>query len=303
MSVEGIQTISPSDLNGTQSAPKTEAPKVETPAPAATETPKPEESVSKGFSVLAKKSKAIQLEKQRMAQERSQWLKEKAKYDELQPKIQEFTNIQQWAKNNPLKALELLGLNYDGVTSAVLGNQSITPEQKIQQVEGRVEEWIRAQEAQKVKEAEARARMAVQREQRQVHQVIEGFKGELSEFVAGKTDEYELINLNDPSEMTSFMLSTAQEFFARTKKVPSIKELADWTEKWLEDENTEKLLKSKKLQSKLAPPKEERAQPQPRMSATLSNNLTASSSAPSMLPAKTENDRLARAMAALDGKK
>jgi hypothetical protein len=80
----------------------------------------------------------------------------------------------------------------------------------------------------------------------------------------------------------------------------AIDKAAELVESYLENEAEEKILKSKKFQSKLAPKKDE---PQPRQSnsVSLNNSVTASSTAPGYLSPRSEQDRINRALAKLSG--
>lgn len=191
---------------------------------------------------------------------------------------------------NPLEALKRKGITYQDLTNMVLNGEKVTPEIQVKSIEEQMKTWMKQQEeAAKLKEQQETERLTKEHEL-----TIQNFKEEVKEFVSTRSDEYEFINLYDQQEL---IYATIEEHFNNTQKVMSIKESADLVEKYLLDQ-ANKALKTKKLASMLKPQAEEKKDAPREPSKTLNNTMT--SSVPSMLPAKTENDRLKRALAALD---
>jgi len=242
--------------------------------------------LSSRFAALAKREKSIVRRAQEIKQV-EQKLQEQAKTLEEKMKIFEV------AKTNPMEALKQLGLSYQDITNFVLNDSKITPDTEIKHVRTELESFKKQQE----EKERLRLESETQRAQLEAQEVINDFKSNINEFLTSKPDDYELTTLHEAQEL---VYATIEEHFNNTKRVLSIKEAADLVEKYLE-ERIEASTKTKKLSSKfkLADSKaEEKASPAP--SKTLTNQM--SSSAPSMLPAKTESDRIKRAMAALEQK-
>lgn len=259
--------------------------------PVTPSTPAADPSISSKFGALAKKEKAILKLKQDLS------LREKDVQDKYS-KYQEFETKKTQAKSNPslaLKMLEEMGLSYEDLTNAVLNDGKPTPEMQVKSVKDELEEFKK--QLQKDKEEEERTQK--ERQEQEYSKAIEEFKTKINSFVENK-DEYELINAYGQQEL---IYSTVEQHFDETKNVLSIKEASDLVEKYLEGE-VDKALKLKKMQSKLAPkqPEEPKSKEPSFMKSglepkSLSNEIT--SSVPSMLPAKTENDRLKRALSKL----
>lgn len=280
MSTENLLNI-PSHGNPISEAPKTEAAPVETPKTEA------EPALSPKFAALAKKAKQAY-----QAQERLK--AEKAVIESQRKEIEQFNKYKTEATSNPLKALEALGWKYDDLVNYVLNDQKPTESQQISKVQAEIEA-LRKEQADK-------ERLSVEREQqaaqRQFEETINAFKEKVTEHVTGNPDKYELIAATDSQEL---IFDTIEEYFNKTGKIMAIDKAAELVESYLENEAEEKILKSKKFQSKLAPKKDE---PQPQRqsnSVSLNNSVTASSSAPGYLSPRSEQERINRALAKLSG--
>lgn len=230
------------------------------------------------FAILAKQERAL---RQREAQ-----LKAGA------AKQAEWEKARQEATTNPLKALEALGLSYEQITQFMLNGSKPTPELELQSVKQEMAAFRKEQEDKAIAlkaEQESKAKAEYQT-------TLSEFNSEVDNFIKTHADTYELTNLYEGQSIVS---ATIEQHFANTKKILSIEEASNLVEKYFE-EQVQAATKSKKFQAKQTP--KEEGQPRREQAAkssapTLSNELT--SSAPSMLPAKTENDRMQRAMAAL----
>lgn len=256
---------------------------------------------SERASLMIQKEKRILREKQETKAMRETIAKREA---EIQRQEQAITQFEQLKKTHPLKALELLGLNYNDLTQTVLNAENPTPEYQIKSVQDQLAEFKKAQEDQ----SKLAAEQAKAQAESELNEVLDQFKGEISSFVTSKTDDYEFINLFD---QTNLVYDTIQEYYNTNKQLLTIKQSCDLVEKYLEDQ-MKKTTETKKFQ-KLYNPQQPQSKPSATISSqnmtqqrpqaqskTLTNNMV-SSSIPSSLPAKTESERLARAMAALDG--
>lgn len=231
------------------------------------------------FAALAKKERQLQ---QQMQQLKLQ-----------QAEVDKYKSARETALQNPLEALKQLGLTYDQITQFMLNGQKPTPELEMQGIKQEIEK-LRTEQADKerkqVEQQQAQAKADYQR-------TLSEFDQEVQDFVKSNSEKYELTSMYNGE---AIVRATIEQHFAQTKKIMSVEEATELVEKYFEDQVTA-AQKTKKFQAKQSPkeasqPKKEMGSKQP--TPTLSNELT--SSAPSMLPAKTENDRLQRAMAALN---
>jgi hypothetical protein len=262
-------------------------------APAKVEEPK-RESASQLIQALAKEKKAALQAKREAQSIKSQMEAMQKQLEELQGKY-----TQSSAKpGSPIEALMRHGYSYEDAVQFQLNGGKITPDMEIKEVRAEIQ---RMREEQESKEKQAKE-TAAQAAQREYEQAKSQYIDQAKDFIAEKADAYELISLNmAPEEAAAILYDTVEAHFNKTKKVLTIEEAAGLLESHLE-EQAEKIARAKKIQAKLAP-KAESAEPQQGKEApkTLSNAATVSSSAPSLLPAKTEQDRLRRAMEKLGG--
>lgn len=267
----------------------TEAPQ-ETPAAASTPAvaAAPKESNSATIAAIAREKKQALIEKRKLQAEREAIAKDREEITKWRQQMAE-------AKNNPIAALQASGYSYKDATDFVLNNSSMTAEQQIKAVQDEIKALKDSQETKDKSFKEEQAKAAEQ----QVKETIEAFKSEVNDFLAANQEEYELIHFTENQEL---VFSTIEEHFSRTKKVLSIKEASDLVEKYLEDQTHKAITETKKMKSKFQLAQEQKVDPgSASTSKTLSNSATISSSAPSTLPAKTEQDRMRRALAALGG--
>jgi len=260
----------------------------ETKAPEPTTT-KEDTALSPKFAALAKKAKAAY-------QAQAQLKAEKASLEAKRKEIDEFSKYKQEATSNPLKALEALGWKYDDLVNFVLNDQQPTSDQKLSRVEQQLEAFKREQEAKEQGRLEQERLSA----QKQYEETIDAFKSRVSQHVTSNSEKYELINLHEAQDL---IFDTIEEYFNKTNQVMDIAKAAELVENYLENQFETTFQKSKKVQSKLAPKKEE---PQPQSqnkstSVSLNNQVSASSAAPGYLPPKTEQERIQRALAKLAG--
>lgn len=265
--------------------PKLEETKEVTAEPQVKKPDEKEEKASQRFALLAKKEKALYQNSQKIkAQE--------AVIEEKLTALNNYENFKKQVAQNPMLALQELGISYEQLTQYVLTNKMPnSSELEIKSVRDEMAELRKQQEERDKKAEEGR----IAGLQARAKQEIAAFQQQIGDYISSNVDKYELINLN---EATHLVFQTVENHFEKTKRILSIEEASDIVEKYLEDQ-VEKNLRAKKLAQRATPqPKKEDTKQvptaQPR---TLTNEMT--SSAPSMLPAKTERDRMARAMAAL----
>lgn len=256
--------------------PVVEAPKQEA-------QPEKKEGLSSQFAALARKEKKIQSERQAL-EARNKELEEKIK------KYEAFEEKKKNAKTNPFDYLSEAGLTYDELTEAVLNGGKPQPKDKATELEEKFNTLQAKIEQEKQEKAEAEQK----RLEEENEKVIKAFKDSVNKQLADKRDSYELINLYDAQEL---VISTIEAHFEKTKEILDVDAAADLVEKHLESE-VKKLANSNKFKDKFKLEEPAQQQQEKKSTVTLSSEMP-SSSVPSSLPAKTEEERLKRALAAL----
>lgn len=237
------------------------------------------------FNALVKKEKRAQMLAHNSKREEARLNHLRAQLEYNQKEIQQFVDQ---GKQNPIAALQRLGWSYDDLTNFVLNNNSKTPDLQVKDVRSEVEQLRKELLERDKKQAEMQRSQAEKEHQEEVSI----FKSKISSFVDSKPDAYELIKFNEAEDL---VYDTVEAYFDRTKKVLSLDEACKLVEDYLE-ESAAKVLETKKIKSKLAPPVSEKKES--NKSPTLNNQMM--SSMPSQLSIRTENDRLTRALAALE---
>jgi len=276
------------------------APADETPAPAAAppEVKAPEkDQFSEKFNLLAKKERMIARERMRIAQE-------KKETEEKFKKYQGYEESKAKAKQNPLDFLKEAGLSYDELTQYLLNGGKPTEIDEIKSVRSELEEFKRQQAEEKKQQQEF-----LQKQQQQQHeQAISGFKTDIAEFIEANKDKYELIASRDGAEdifnaVNDAFILNMTEWQKNGKqgpppKVMEIEEAAQVIEEFYEEE-VKRLTSTNKWKTKYGQPQMEpspKAKPSP--TPTLTNQMTTSAAA-SLVPAKNDAERIARALAKL----
>lgn len=272
-----------------------ESPKTE----ANTEAPKEDPKVSSKLAVLMQREKAA-LERERIAKSRESELEIKSKaFLEREAKIQEFERLKE---TNPMKALELLGLNYQDLTQVALADGNLTPDIQIKKVNDKLDNFLKSQEADK----ERVARDAKTAEEARLAETTTKFKGEINTFIEDNKAKYQLIDFEG---QTDLVYDVIDEHYGRTidkatgvGQVMKIADAADKVEAWLEKRNDERS-NLDKVKAKLVPQparyvveKPEVKYPVQKQMRTLNNQQSATPSRP---PSKllTDDERIARAIA------
>lgn len=248
----------------------------------ATQETKPDPLAPK-FAALSKKERAIRILSQQAKQQSQALAKREAA---IAAREQEWENE---FKNSPLEALKKRGRTYQDLTNAALNDGKFQPEVAIKDVQNEIQR-LRQEQADKEKmQVEAAQKQAQAAEQ----QAVKGFQEQIGSHIETNKDKYELTSLYGANDL---VFQTVEEHFNRTKKILAVGEACDLVESYLESELERTSKESKKFQSKygVAKPSEEQRLAG-KTSTTLSNNLN-SSAAPSMLPQRTEDDRIRRAL-------
>ena len=252
----------------------------------------PKERVSDRFAFLAKKEQAVVRQRQELKAQLEAMEQQKAEIAKLRQEIEGGRSKKESYRTNPLALLEEHGLSYKELTDYILNNNTVSTESQIKALQEKLESVERQREQDRQEAAERAKRTAEQREQA----VITEFKNEIGSFLKRETDKYELTNLYDSSDL---VYDTVEEYFAKTNKVLSIPEACDLVEAYLEKQ-VEKSLATKKLSTKVSRPQEPTASPQPAQQRKTLTNSNYTASTPSLVSPRVENDRMSRALAALD---
>ena len=166
-------------------------------------------------------------------------------------------------KQNPLKALEEMGLSYDKLTELALNDGKLTPDMQMKLMREELESDYKS----KYKELEDRMlEKEKSDEQRRYDEIEMGFKNEIESFVRSNNDKFELIEANEANDV---VYEVIEEHYNETGKILDIQEAAEAVESYLEEE-AEKLLRLGKVRSKFNPGDNEQ-EPQRQSQVTLSN--------------------------------
>lgn len=186
----------------------TPAPQPTTQVLAPEQVAKPEDRVSSKIDILIKREREA-LARERQAKQKETELEEKIR------RIQQFDEV----RTNPKKALELLGLDYDQLTQAILNDGQLPPDVQYKKLEDKFDSFRSAQEEVEKKRQEE----AVKRAQAQEEQAITNFKSEINQYLDDNKARYELINFEGGQEL---VYEVIDEHYTRTMKAHQ-KELAE----------------------------------------------------------------------------
>ena len=254
--------------------------------PAKTEAPK--QLDSERFAALSRREKQLFKKQQEFKSQQAQMQKQAEQY-------QQFEALRQQVASNPLKAMEVLGISYQQLTDFILNGQKPTPELEVQQVRKEVE----ALKQQRQLEQQQAQQMQKRREEARFQADSKEFDEDISKFMTDNVEKYELVSMHAAQPI---IRATIEQHYRNTKQIMDIEDATKLVEEYLEEQVRNTVEKSKKFQAKQTP-KEGQGQASKQeggksnSTPTLTNAMT--SSAPSLLPAKTEADRISRAMAAL----
>lgn len=246
-----------------------------------------EDSLSPKFAALAKKERyARMLSQKAKAREAEIVRREQAILD------RERMWDEEW-KKTPLDALKKRGITYEDLTQAALNDGKFNPDVEIKSVKDEIQ---RLREEQAEKERKTKEAMELAQKQ-QEQEIVDAFKENISSHLEQNLEKYELTKLFDASDL---VFQTVEEYFERNQKVLSIDEACQLVETYLESEIDRTAKESKKFKSKFLTPqqKQDQEKREGTSSVTLNNQMN-SSSAPSLLPKATEDERMKRALAAL----
>lgn len=247
----------------------------------------------RSFDVIARKERAILQERQRLAAEKQSLQAEKAQYEVWRAEKAAFEQKRSGYKTNPNTLLSDFGLTYQDLSEFQLNDGSPTPQLLIKQQQDRID----ALEARITQEKTQKEAARQERNKQQEEEIKSDFRDQIGSFIRSKPDEYEYTRIN---EAENLVYDTVEEYYNRNGKLLPIKKAADMVEQHLANIVETKILASKKLQAKLGKSSTKSQEiPTPR---TLSNSITTTSSPYNGVSPRNEADRIARAMAKLEGR-
>ena len=219
---------------------------------------------SRKFAALSRREKEIRAKEaeydQRIADLEHRF---SAREPQKEPEIPFDVQLRQ----NPLKALESVGLSYDKLTELALNDGKLTPEMQMKLMREEIENGYKS----KFEELEKKMSEKDQTEKTARYDRIQkNYLNKVSNFVDKNSDAYEFIKANNASDV---VYDVVEQHYKESGKILTIKEAADAVESHFEGE-AEKLLKLKKvgarLQAYINQPKTPE-QPKPNKPVTLTN--------------------------------
>lgn len=265
------------------------------PAPQNTTPPPPQRPQQRSFDLIAKKERQVLAEKQRLASERQALAEQIKQLEEWKAQRQREEEESKTYQTNPEKLLAKYGWDYNKLAEFKLNDNEPTPQMLIKQQQDRISELEARWQNEKRQEQEAQQKA----QQAYEAQVVADFKDQIDVFVSSKADTYEYIKINEGQNL---VYQTVEEYYNKTGQIMPIKKACDLVEQYLSNIVEDKLLKSKKLQQKIGYRVPTTSEPSPKSPRTLSNTITTTSAPPPGMSPRNEADRMARAMAKLDGR-
>jgi len=247
------------DVVSNQDSSESAAEEVESSLEAAQE-PERNDDFSRKFAALSRKEKEVR-EREAEYERRIAELEHKftAKEPQKEPEIPFDVQLRQ----NPLKALESVGLSYDKLTELALNDGKLTPEMQMKLMREELETDYKS----KFEDLENRLVEKEKGLEEQRYEDIKlGFQNEIESFVNSNGEEYELIKANEANDV---VYDVIEEHYNETGKILDIREAAQAVENYLEEEAS-KLLNLGKIRSKFNPGNNEQ-EPLRQSQVTLSN--------------------------------
>lgn len=227
----------------------------------------------------------------------------KAQEAALQEKLKLIEKFEEAKKGNAKTALELLGLDYNQLSEAILKDGELPPEVHIKKLEDRLSEQDKRWEEEQKKREEEKKALQAQAETK----AVTDFKKEIATYITDNKTRYELSHFEYGDEAQEIIFDVIDEHYTRTLnpetgtgKVLSLKEAADKVEEFLEKKyakakEAEKIKAlwgaiPKSTQETLAKQLSEKKQPvgSPK---TLTNNMTPAPSVKVGRPSEEERVR------------
>ena len=254
------------------------------------------EPVSPQFNMLANKEKRIFKERQAIAAEKAAFEAEKAQLAREREEIQNFRSRREQYRQNPSLALEDTGLTYQQLTEFYLNDGKLTPDQQVRQVQ---EDLQRLREEQ-IEREKLEQKNRLEQQAQIVKEAEHAYAEDIGDAVKSNPERFEMIDLYEAHDL---VFEVAEEWHAKHGQILTPEQACEKVEKYLR-EKAKKVAQAKALrpsQSDAAPNLSAARpnRPTPAPTRTLSNNLTPTS--PTLMSSpRVEQDRMARALAALE---
>jgi hypothetical protein len=248
-----------------------------------------EDIKSRRFAELSKREQKILRKDLQLKQELKQ-REDALTQRQHEIKEQAKKELRELAKKNPLEALRELGTDYNSITEFQLGEGKLTPEKVSQSVDEKIaalEAKLKAQE----ETFQQREQLKVQEEN---ERILKNFSATIVDTVKNNVDKYPAVHHFNGAPVIYEMIQKRWHD-TNGQHLMTVEEAAAVLEEDLGG-IVDKLLQSPKYASRVTPQtkKEETKINSLNKPKTITNELT--SSAPSMLPPKTEDDRIRRAL-------
>ena len=258
--------------------------------------PQVDDKISPKLAMLLKREKMAVEREQKAKGYESEWESKRKELEAREAKIREFESLKQ---TQPLKALELLGLSYEDLTSIKLADGSMPPEIHIKRLEEKLEQEIRTRETLRLQQEDDKIRAQKAKED----EITQGFKTEITDFLSQNSEKYELIQFEGAQELVYEVIN---EHYERTidaqtgiGEILKFPEAADKVEKHLERKYN-KVGGLKKISALLAAQQGNKEQQKPQYNGqqpkTLTNQMASTPSKPRRSPL-TDEERIQKAIA------
>ena len=224
---------------------------------------------SRKFAALSRREKEIRA-KEAEYENRIAELEEKFNFFNKKPEPEKEPDIplEYRLKQNPLKALEDMGLSYDKLTELALNDGKLTPDMQMKLMREELENGYKS----KYEELEKRILDKEKSdEQRRYDDIQRGFMNEIDSFVSSNKNEYEYVAHNQANEV---IYEVIEEHYNETGRILDIKDAAQAVESYLEEE-AEKLLNLSKVKNRLSQRDQQEPETPRQSQTTLSNALSA----------------------------
>lgn len=272
----------------------------ETQAPASTEqtaaapTPQQDPQLASRFGALAKRERSILNQKREFEQMRAQFEADRKAFEAERAR---HIGLYESGRKDPRGLLSELGWDYNKLTEAQLKNFEPNAVDEIKAVRQEMQQELQALKDQQRQQREEETRKALESERQQYAAQVQQAKDSVAAEIRSKGDEFEFINTMGEHEL---VYVTMQEHFAKTGKIMEVLEAAKLVEEYIEQEEVAKVTGTKKFQSRFQTKVADGEKPTEgfQQSRTLTNMNT--SGPQGVLPAATENERMQRALAALN---
>ena len=216
-----------------------------------TAQPQDTEQFDSKFAALSRREKALREREAQLEQ----------KYGNKQKEVP----LEYKLKQNPLKALEEMGLSYDKLTELALNDGQLTPDMQMRLMRDELESDYKN----KFEALENRLNEKEKAdEESRYNSVKENFMGEIDYFVKNNKDSYEFVAHNEAKEV---VYDVIEEHYNETGRILDIKDAVNAVESYLEEE-AEKLFQLNKIKSRFEPNRTPEPQEPPRQSQTTLSN-------------------------------